>query len=201
VPDVDEDAPTGGRRARRPAFGFTRRTEFQEQRDDFAQVRSSACDMEDANVTQPELADATRTTTAVIHDVVPMAEIADFFDRSFSELATVLDEQGIAATGAAFARYAGPPGETADLEVGFPIDGSVSPKGGVHSGSLPAGRVARLVHVGGYDKLGESWAYLGTWIVEQGLTPGTDLWEVYVTEPNPDMDPADLRTELFWTVR
>jgi effector-binding domain-containing protein len=156
--------------------------------------------MADANVTDPELADETETITAVIHGVVPMAEIAAFFDRSFSELATVLDEQGIVPTGPAFARYAGPPGESADLEVGFPVDTRMSSKGEVHASSLPPGRVARLVHAGDYDQLGEAWGRLGAWITEQGLSPGADLWEVYVTEPSPDMDPADLRTELFWTV-
>jgi hypothetical protein len=51
--------------------------------------------MESVQMPDPELADLNETTTAVIHGVVPMAEIADFFDRSFSELATVLDRQGI----------------------------------------------------------------------------------------------------------
>jgi effector-binding domain-containing protein len=156
--------------------------------------------MERSHVTDPELVEMTTIPTAVIHGVVPMAEIVGFFDRSFSEIAAVLDEQGVAPTGPAFARYAGPPGETADIEVGFPVDASVSPKGEVHSSALPAGRVARLVHAGGFDSLGESWGRLGAWITEQGLTPGADLWEVYVTEPNPEMDPADLRTELFWTI-
>jgi hypothetical protein len=26
------------------------------------------------------------------------------------------------------------------------------------------------------------------------------MWEVYLTEPSPEMDPADLRTELNWPV-
>lgn len=151
-------------------------------------------------MTEPELADLDETATAVIHGVVPMAEIAGFFDRSFTELATVLDRQGIAPAGPAFARYAGPPGETADLEVGFPVHDSVAPEGQVHPSSLPAGRVAHLVHAGGYDQLGEAWGRLGAWIAGQGLTPGADLWEVYVTEPSPDMDPVDLRTALFWAV-
>lgn len=157
--------------------------------------------MDDADVTEPELADAAETTTAVIHGVVPMAEIADFFDRSFTELAEVLGRQGISPTGAAFARYAGPPGEVVDLEVGFPTDHPVATDGEVRAGSLPAGRVARLVHAGGFDQLGGSWGRLGAWIDAQGLSPGADLWEVYLTEPSPDMDPADLRTELVWTVR
>ena len=92
-------------------------------------------------MTEPELVDLNETSTAVIHGVVPMAEIAGFFDRSFSELATVLDRQGIAPAGPAFARYAGPPGETADLEVGFPVPGLVAPAGEVHPSVLPAGRV------------------------------------------------------------
>lgn len=157
--------------------------------------------MDDANVIEPTLADAPRVRTAVIHEVVPMADIAAFFDDAFTELPAVLGEQGIAPTGAAFARYAGPPGETADIEVGFPTDGDVEPSGRVRPGTLPAGRVATVVHAGGFDQLGEAWGRLQAWIVEQGLTPGPDLWEVYVTEPNPEMDPADLRTELFWTVR
>jgi effector-binding domain-containing protein len=157
--------------------------------------------MEDVDMTEPELANLNETTTAVIRGVVPTAEIADFFDRSFSELASVLERQDIAPTGPAFARYDGPPGETADLEVGFPVHQAVTPEGEVLPSSLPAGRVARLLHAGGYGRLGESWGRLGAWIAGQGLTPGADLWEVYVTEPNPDMDPADLRTELFWTVQ
>ncbi len=152
-------------------------------------------------MTDPELVDLNEASTAVIHGVVPMAEIADFFDLSFSELATVLDRQAIVPTGPAFARYAGPPGETADLEVGHPVRGSVVPEGQVHPSSLPAGRAARLVHAGGYDQLGETWGRLGAWITEQNLVPGAVLWEVYVTEPNPDMDPRDLRTELLWTLQ
>lgn len=150
---------------------------------------------------EPELVTLDETAAAVIHAVVPMAELVDFFDRAFAELMAVLGAQGVIPSGPPFARYAGPPEETVDLEVGFPLHGAVAPDGQVRPGSLPGGRVAHLVHLGAYDQLGESWGRLNAWMVEQGLTPGADLWEVYVTEPTADMDPADLRTELFWTVR
>jgi effector-binding domain-containing protein len=126
--------------------------------------------MERVEMTDPELVDVNETTTVVIHGVVPMTEIADFFDRSFSELASVLDRQGIAATGSAFARYAGQPGETADIEVGFPVHESVTAEGQVHPSSLPAGPAARLLHAGGYDQLGEAWGRLGAWM------PGPRSW-------------------------
>jgi effector-binding domain-containing protein len=60
--------------------------------------------------------------------------------------------------------------------------------------------VARVVHAGSFDGLSEAWQRLGAWIGEQGLEPSDDYWEVYLTEPSPDMDPADLRTELNWPV-
>jgi effector-binding domain-containing protein len=51
-----------------------------------------------------------------------------------------------------------------------------------------------------FDGLGETWGRLQAWIREQDLTPGEALWEVYLTEPRPDMDPDELRTLLCWSV-
>lgn len=150
--------------------------------------------------TAPELVDVTEVTTAVIGGVVDMAEIAAFFDSSFTRLAPVVAGQGVAIVGPAFALYHGAPGATADLEVGFPTAAAIANDGDVRASRLPGGRIARLVHVGSFDALGESWGRLGAWIAEQDLVAGDDLWEVYVTEPSPDMDPADLRTELNWPV-
>ena len=149
---------------------------------------------------QPALVDVDQVATAVIRGVVDMGEIASFFDESFSRLAPTVATQGVAVVGPAFALYHGTPGAVADLEVGFPTDGNIDADGDVVASVLPGGRVARLVHVGSFDQLGSSWQRLEEWIVAHGLRPGADLWEVYVTEPSPDMDPADLRTELNWPV-
>jgi effector-binding domain-containing protein len=148
----------------------------------------------------PELITTSATPTAVVREVVPMSALAPFYDRAFSVLPKTVAGQGVAITGAAFGYYFGMPGETVDLAAGFPTDRPVEPEGGVIAGELPGGRVARVVHTGSYDGLGEAWQALGAWIGEQGLTPGGEFWEVYVTEPSPDMDPADLRTELYWPV-
>ena len=147
---------------------------------------------------EPEVVEFGGATTAVIRAVVAMDGLVAFFDRSFSSLATAIAEQGVAITGPAFALYHGPPTDQIDLEVGFPTDRAVEPAGDVVAGTLPAGRVARLVHLGSYDRLVASWERLGSWMGEHGLTPGPLLWEVYVTEPSPDMDPAELRSELNW---
>ena len=157
--------------------------------------------MTEPTASEPELIDVDAVTTAVIAEVVEMSHMSAFFDRAFSALARVLESQGIDPIGSAVALHHRPVTDTADLEVGFPTDRAVTADGDVRASSLPGGRVARLVHHGAFDGLPDAWQRLESWIVEQGLTSGDTMWEVYVTEPSPDMDPADLRTELNWPVR
>lgn len=147
---------------------------------------------------EPEIVTMGDQTVAVIAGRVPMDELPQFFDASFTELFPTVTGQGVDVVGPAFARYHGMPGEVVDLEVGFPTSRPVEPSGSVAPTVLPAGRVATLSHHGSFDSLGESWGRLGSWIAEQGERPSDVMWEVYVTEPSPDMDPADLRTELYW---
>ena len=144
----------------------------------------------------PELVEHDQQVTAVVKGVVPMTELPSFFDRSFGALARVLADQGVAPRSAAFALYRGAPTDVAELEVGFVTEGPVTPTDDVAISSLPAGRVARAVHAGSFDGLGEAWGALMGQVAAAGMTPGDTMWEVYLTEPSPDMDPADLRTEL-----
>lgn len=149
---------------------------------------------------EPELVELEPMPTAVVRGAVPMAEIATFYDRSFTEVAAAVERQGRSPQGA-FGLYLAPPGDVIELEVGFVMDGEVEPDGEVVPSSLPGGRVARLVHHGAYDGLGEAWGGLMTWVGEQGLAPAGAMWEVYVTDPTPEVDPASLRTDLFCPVR
>ena len=63
---------------------------------------------------------------------------------------------------------------------------------------LPAGRYARTLHVGHYDRLGEVWGrFYGAWLAASGerLGPGPSF-EVYLNDPT-DTAPEALRTELY----
>ncbi|AXX33499.1 GyrI-like domain-containing protein [Actinosynnema pretiosum subsp. pretiosum] len=154
--------------------------------------------------TEPELVELTPTTTAVVRGVIGFAEVRDFFDTSFQQLGRVLAEQGVTPVGAAFGLYrdASPHGREGvlALEVGFPVGSGIEAEGDVVPGKVPGGRVARLTHVGAFDELEESWKRLAAWMGGRGVSPSTTRWEVYTTEPSPEMDPAELRTELHWAV-
>ncbi len=152
--------------------------------------------------------------TAVIRaEAVPMATIGEFFDAAFGRAFPALFAEGITPVAAAFALYTrvsdGAEAE-ADLEIGFPLaepllrphDGEPLGVDGLRvvSSELPAGEIAVTSYLGSYDGLGEAWGrFLGE-ISALGRAPGIPFWEVYVTNPSPDLDPAILRTDLFCRV-
>lgn len=145
----------------------------------------------------PEVVTLPEVHTVVVRGTVPSADLPSFFDRSFAVLGAALAELGTTPSGPAFARYARPPEDTSELEVGFPVDRPVPPRGDVVPSVLPGGRVATLVHQGGYDGLGASWDRLRAWVAREGSTPARGFWEVYLTVPAPDGDPAANRTALY----
>lgn len=151
--------------------------------------------------------EATTTPTAVVEARnLPMAEIPTLFDTTFSALLPALAEAGMEVAGPAFALYTKQPSDTLDLEVGVPITAGLTRALPLGEGriaipsQLPGGSVAALTYNGGYEGLSEAWAAFTHDAVSAGHHPGMPFFEVYVTEPRPDMDPADLRTDLFLTL-
>lgn len=147
--------------------------------------------------TEPEIVSREEVPAAVVRATLRMEELPQLFDRAYRLVASVLEQQRL-EPGEAFARYLTMPGETMEVEAGFTTTGPVEPEEDVVPTTLPAGEVARLTHTGPYDTLSSSWDRLGRWIGDQGRRPGAALWEVYVTEPTPEADPATMRTDLYW---
>lgn len=128
------------------------------------------------------------------------------FDATFTGLAPALQEAEKGIVAPAFALYTRQPSDTFDLEIGFPLTSGLTqalPLGEeliAIPSQLPGGSVAAMTHTGAYDGLGEAWAAFMTAVIDAGHHPGLPFFEVYVTEPKPDMDPAQLRTDLYFTL-
>lgn len=131
---------------------------------------------------------------------VRMDQLRSLFDQGFSALAA----SGAVIEGPAFAVYRGDPMATFDLDIGFAVAEPLAEPVAVgeltvEASELPGGELFGLTHVGSYDTLGASWARLAQAMGERGLHMSA-FFEVYVTEPSPEIDPATLRTDLFFVV-
>lgn len=131
-----------------------------------------------------------------------ITRMAEAFDSTFTALFPVLEDQGIQPMGPAFSLHRRMPSDTVDMEVGIPVDraltAAVTSESGVtlRPSRLPAGRVAIVSHLGSYDGLGEAWGTFMHAVAETGHEPALPFWEIYVTEPSPEADPASMRTDL-----
>jgi len=131
--------------------------------------------------------------------------MAAIFDETFSALAPALGEHGITPAGPAFSLHHRQPGATMTFEVGFPVaqplDGEIEADGiAFVPSSRPAGPIATISHLGGYDALSQAWQSLMQRVADDGYQPALPFWEVYVSEPGPDVDPSTLRTDLVTMV-
>lgn len=137
----------------------------------------------------------------------PMLDMATVFDETFTALFPELATRGITPVGPAFSLHHRMPTDTATFEVGIPVDSplgsALTTEGGVslEPASLPAGTIARISYLGPYEGLGEAWTAFMQAIAAQGKQPELPFWEVYVTEPSPEANPATMRTDLYTLLR
>ena len=140
----------------------------------------------------------------------PVADLPAFMDTSFRALGAAMGRGVFAPAGPAFSLcrgiLGGGLGETADLEVGHPVDvplaAAVEVDGvRVEPSSLPAARLAVAKHTGPYELLPEAWGAFLDALRADGHEPEDPCWEAYDTEPGPDVDPQTLVTGLAVPVR
>jgi effector-binding domain-containing protein len=152
-------------------------------------------------VTDVEIRDLPEQTTAVRRARVPAADLPGFFDQTYPRLVAAVQAQGVVIAGPPFAMYHGMPREVVDLEVGFPVAGRFEARDDLVPGVLPACRALVGMHVGPYDGLAQTWMAMQEWGAERGLTrAGEAFWEVYLTDPGAEPDPAQWRTQLVQPV-
>jgi effector-binding domain-containing protein len=144
----------------------------------------------------PQIVQTMAVATAIIRLTVPREQIRTVMGPGLRELMAALRAQGIAPAGPWFNHHLRMDPATFDFEICVPVTRPVAPAGRVTPGLLPAATVARTVYHGPYEGLGAAWAEFDTWIAAQGRRPAPDLWEVYLTDPQANPDPATWRTEF-----
>ncbi len=138
--------------------------------------------------------------TAVVREDVSVDELPEFFGRALHRAMAAVQAQGHHPTGPPIALYHGKPHGSVDVEAGFPVEAPITPSEGVTPGRLPGGRVVEATHVGSYDEMARTYDAVVAWMAERRLTPAEEMWEVYLTDPVTQPDPATWRTQIFWPV-
>ena len=134
--------------------------------------------------------------TAVVREQVAMDALPAFFQRAFNAAMGQAQAQGLQVTGPPFGKYYGMPGETVDVEAGFPVSGPVSAADGVIAGTLPGGRVVEAMHVGLTTRWRPPTARWSAGSTSAVCGAIDVMWEAYLTDPGEQPDPATWQTLL-----
>jgi effector-binding domain-containing protein len=145
---------------------------------------------------EPEIRNLPAQPAVVEHAAIDAAALPGTIDRTFPMLYGRLQDRGITPAGPPFIRYLDT-GQRFELELGVPVPGDLAELDGAEVESLPAGRVAVLRYTGPYDGLREACEALGRWVEQQGEHASGPFWEVYVTDPRTEPDPAKRITEIY----
>jgi effector-binding domain-containing protein len=151
---------------------------------------------------------ASQDITASIKEVEPFAYCCLEHTGVFSEMPDVIGElmvnvreQNIAPQGAIIAVYHDAPDqvepEALRWEVGFPVTAQALVQPPLLKKTWEHTSVAETVHVGPYEKTGETIVKLTEWLTANGYEPAGPVLETYFDMDPDAVDPAKLRTQVW----
>jgi effector-binding domain-containing protein len=137
----------------------------------------------------PEIIDAVAAPTAVVRVHTTWKDfkalIRTMFDRVYAA--------GVKLPGHNVIVYRKAGGEL-DMEVGVQLAAPVELAGELEAGVTPSGQAVTALHVGPYDRLGETYDAMLAWAAGRGLRLGDTFWELYGDWTE---DPARLETRIY----
>lgn len=144
-----------------------------------------------------QLVDRPEQPAAVVRGRVSHEGIGAFLGPAFGEVMAAAASQGLHVMGPPFGRYRALDGGDWDLQAGFPVNAALTAAGRVEPAELPAGPLARTVHVGDYAGVGAAYEAVTSWLAAQGYAAAGEPWECYLDGPEVE----NPRTEVFFPCR
>ncbi|MDE2935292.1 MAG: GyrI-like domain-containing protein [Chloroflexota bacterium] len=129
-----------------------------------------------------------------------MEQVPQLLGELFGEVYEFIQDQGQQPVGMPLTIYHSMDGDGLELECAMPVAAGIAGSGRITAGELPATLAAITTHIGPYDELPGAWSNLTDWMESQGLAPAGAPWEVYVTDPGAEPDPAKWRTDIVFPV-
>jgi effector-binding domain-containing protein len=147
-------------------------------------------------MTDFEIRTTTQQHTAAIRMTRPVAQIGPAMAEAFPKIYHAVVSSGVQPAGMPLARYFDFGPEETTFECAIPVPAAFTGNGEVEPSTVGGGEAAFALHVGPYERIGQSWEALMTWVAEQGRAPAGPNYEIYVDDPQ-EVPEAELKTELY----
>jgi effector-binding domain-containing protein len=147
---------------------------------------------------QCELKQQPAKPTLSIRTRAAVQDLPTLFGKVIGEIMKYLGELGERPAGMPYSAYYNLDMQNLDVEIGFPVAHKLAGKGEIQASEIPGGKLASVMHVGPYDKMGAAYDALTQWVKAQGLETTGVAYELYYT--GPETPPQDTRTEILFPI-
>jgi effector-binding domain-containing protein len=138
-----------------------------------------------------------------VRETVGVAELPEFFGKTFQRVGEYIGRKGGKIAGMPFATYYRVTEGTADVEAGFPavfdVIENLPGEAEIHAVDYPAGPVVEYVYFGPYDGMETAYGEIAQWLRENRKEAAGPPSEVYYSEPQGD--PATWETHIIQPFR
>ena len=129
-----------------------------------------------------------------VYEVTSIEELPRVVGAAFQAVGGHLSSLGEVPAGPPFVGYLSE-GPDYEVMIGYPTARELPGAGPVVTCTIPRGRRAVTMHVGPYDRLGETYDELMKWVADQGERPGGPVFEFYLNSP-VSSPPQELQTRI-----
>lgn len=141
---------------------------------------------------QPTMAVRTRTA---------MQDLPNVLGKLFCDIAAAIGEQGQQPMGPPYVAYFNMDVQALEIEVGFPVQKKLQPKGEVRPGAMPEGDVATCVYTGPYgEEMRPAYEAIMKLAADRKKTPTGVAYEIYFNSPE-DTPPEKLQTQILMPLK
>lgn len=147
-----------------------------------------------------ELVDQTAQPTLSIRTTTSIKELPQELGKAYGAIGQYMGELGEQPAGAPYAAYFTFSMESMDIEIGFPVGGSLPGKGEIQSGDIPAGKVAQTIYTGPYNKIEPAYNALTAFVEQQGYEATGVAYEFYLNDPG-EVAPEELLTQIVFRLK
>jgi effector-binding domain-containing protein len=141
--------------------------------------------------------------TVVMRTIVPVESIPAFLEKAFTAAAEHIGAHDADFAGPPFARYLPVSDDfrAFEIEAGFPVTPAIPGEGEIEASTLPGGEAATVTHTGPFDAMRPTYEAITAWLDTHRATPSGAPWEVYLSDPDDEPDPAAWRTDIVQPYR
>jgi effector-binding domain-containing protein len=138
--------------------------------------------------------------TVTIRTRTPVRLMPDVLGKGFQEIAQYLNESDQEPAGPPFVAFFNTNMDDLEIEMGYPINKDVEPKGVMEVREIPEGKYATCVYTGPYNQMEPAYKALKNWVEENNYEPAGVVYEHYLNNPQETAE-QDLQTQIAFALK